>query len=261
MKQAQDNNHALLCAHDPTPVELINEHSHSPVLLLCEHAGNALPHGKGLLGLQQQQLNEHIAWDIGAAAVARKLATRLQAPLLLQRYSRLLIDCNRPPESAESIPEYSDGVAVPGNFNLSPYERQARQQEIFQPLDRAINEALQRHQRTAAFSIHSFTPQMHDQQPRPWHGGFLTRTRTDTAEALVNHLQRVKPNLTFALNEPYRIDDDTDWFIPRYAEPHGLEHCLIEIRNDQILTDDGINMWSDLLAAAISSVIETPVSG
>jgi predicted N-formylglutamate amidohydrolase len=260
LKPAQNIDHGLLSADDPTPVEWVNKNSQSPVMLLCEHAGNTLPGSKNQLGLQPQQLTEHIAWDIGAAAVARKVAAALDAPLLLQRYSRLLIDCNRPPESDESIPEYSDSIAIPGNQNLTSQDRQARQQEIFYPLDNAINETLQQHTRTAAFSIHSFTPQMQGQPSRPWHCGMLTRTSTDTARSMIDHLQKIKPSLTLALNEPYCIDDETDWFIPRYAEPHGLAHCLIEIRNDQILTEDGVNTWSELISMAINAVMDTAAS-
>ena len=98
---------ALLSANDPAPVMWVNRESQAPVLLLCEHAGNAVPAAHGTLGLPSDQLNSHIAWDIGAAAVARTMADLLQAPLLMQRYSRLVIDCNRPPGSNQSIPELS----------------------------------------------------------------------------------------------------------------------------------------------------------
>ena len=124
LKPAQNIDHGLLSADDPTPVEWVNKNSQSPVMLLCEHAGNTLPGSKNQLGLQPKQLTEHIAWDLGAAAVARKVAAALDAPLLLQCYSRLLIDCNRPPESDESIPKYSDSIAIPGNQNLTSQDRQ-----------------------------------------------------------------------------------------------------------------------------------------
>lgn len=256
MKTAKDNRLALLSAHDPAPVEWVNGDSDARVLLLCEHAGNALPHRQPTLGLQPDQLTSHIAWDVGAAGLARELAKLLHAPLLLQRYSRLLIDCNRPPDTAESIPEYSDGVAIPGNRQLTVDDRQARQLEIFDPLDHAINEGFQRHRRSAVFSIHSFTPRMQNQQTRPWHGGFLTRLDTGTAKKIISHLHQLQPGLTLALNEPYRIDDDTDWFIPQYAERHGLMHCLIEVRNDLLRSNTGITTWASMLASAINAVIK-----
>lgn len=254
MKPLENNDDALLSAGDPEPVERVNEDSQSPVLLLCEHGGKQLPIKQNMLGLSADTLNEHIAWDIGAAAVARKVAAMLQAPLLVQRYSRLLIDCNRPPNTLASIPERSDGVIIPGNRNLSQPQRLSRQLEVFDPLDDAIKESLTRHQRKAAFSIHSFTPQMHDQQPRPWHAGFLTRTDHGTSEAMIGVIKQQRPALMLAINEPYDIDDETDWFIPRYAESNELVHCLIEIRNDQLRTDDGIDLWAELLGLAISAV-------
>lgn len=258
MKAAKDNQVGLLSENDPAPVEWVNADSDARVLLLCEHAGNTLPQSQPTLGLQPDQLTSHIAWDIGAAALARELADLLQAPLLLQRYSRLLIDCNRPPGTTESIPEYSDGLAIPGNQQLDRHNRYARQLEIFDPLDQAINEGLQRSQRVAVFSIHSFTPRMQNQQARPWHAGFLTRSDTDTAETLISHLQQQQPDLTLALNEPYCIDDDTDWFIPQYAEHHQLMHSLIEVRNDQLRSRSGITTWATMLASAINTVQEQP---
>lgn len=246
----------ILCADDPAPVDWVNRDSETAMLLLCEHAGNVLPNGHELLGLSYEQVNSHIGWDIGAAAVARKLATLLQAPLILQRYSRLLIDCNRPLDAEDSIPVSSDGISIPANFELSDGEKQARQSEIFKPLDRAINEGLAKVKRRAAFSIHSFTPQLHDQQPRPWHAGFLTRTDHDTGNALIREIKRRKPDLRLVLNEPYSIDDESDWFIPRYAESRGLTHCLIEIRNDQLLHNSSVNEWADLLASAINALME-----
>ncbi len=253
---AQQHASRVLRAEDPAPVAWVNRDSNADVLLLCEHAGNELPEGYELLGLSDDQINSHIGWDIGAAAVARELATVLQVPLILQRYSRLLIDCNRPPAAPDSIPERSDGISIPANLELSAADKQARRHEIFEPLDRAINEGLVRFQRKAVFSIHSFTPQMHDQQVRPWHAGFLTRTDHDTGNALIRHIKRRKPELTLALNEPYSIDDESDWFIPRYAESQGLTHCLIEIRNDQLLSNDGVSEWASLLASAVNSLMK-----
>lgn len=246
----------LLTASDPEPVEWVNAESDLPVLLLCEHAGQAVPESLGDLGLPNGAINRHIGWDIGAEALARCMARRLGAPLLLQRYSRLVIDCNRPPETAESIPEVSDGQNVPGNMHLTGAQRKARVHEIFEPLNAAIREGLDKHPRKAAFSIHSFTTAMQDGPPRPWHAGFLSRRDPDTVRALLDHIAGKDAGLVMALNEPYQIGDQSDWFIPVHAEPRGLRHTLIEIRNDQLRDKAGIALWADYLCDAIEAIPE-----
>ena len=142
MNPATDNPVVLLSTDDPAPIEWVNSESDAPLLLLCEHAGNALPSSHDQLGLDPWHLDNHIGWDIGAEAVARLVAHELQAPLLLQRYSRLLIDCNRPPNTTSSIPAVSDGIEIPANQQVSPDEKLARQNEIFKPLDESIQAAL-----------------------------------------------------------------------------------------------------------------------
>ena len=244
----------LLSDLDPNPVELVNETSKAPVLFLCEHAGRAIPKMLGTLGLNEKTLMSHRGWDIGAEALARNLANRLNAPLILQRYSRLVIDGNRPPGSPESILEVSDGVEIEVNKKLSLHERIAREKAIFAPMDQAINDAFSASQRIAAFSIHSFSPQLGGQS-RPWHAGFLTRRSISTAKALIESLKGQRPSLNLAINKPYTVDDENDWFIPSHAEARGLMHCLIEVRNDQISDELGINLWSDLLGTALSECL------
>lgn len=246
----------LLTPNDPHPVEVINADSLSPTLLLCEHAGRATPAALGDLGASEETLASHRGWDIGAEDLARGVAERLGAPLILQRYSRLVIDGNRPPGSAQSMLEISDGAPIPGNRQLSEREKRARIAEIFEPMDRAIVDGFARVERRAAFSIHSFTPR-YGGVDRPWHAGFLSRKSAPTAERLMRVVERMAPSLTLALNEPYQIDDDTDWFIPVHAEPRGLPHCLIEIRNDQIDHADGVAFWADALAEAIDDALRS----
>lgn len=220
--------------------------------MFCEHAGNHIPAKLQNLGLNQDALTSHIAWDIGAAELARGLSDRLQAPLILQRYSRLVMDCNRPPGAQGSICETSDGVVIPGNANLDKVAQAQRRKAIFDPLDQAVADAFAARPHVAAFSVHSFTPKF-GEQTRPWHAGFLTRKDTAMAEGMMQHLKARDPSLLMALNEPYQIEDASDWFIPRYAEPRGLRHTLIEIRNDLVRDTAGQNRWADLLAGAIRS--------
>ncbi len=245
----------LLTPADPAPVEHVNGGSDAPVLLLCEHAGNKVPARLGNLGVSDEILTSHRGFDIGAESVARALAGLLNAPLILQRYSRLVIDANRPPSSDQSILEISDGEVIPGNQDLMDASRQARLSEIFEPMDSAINSGFASHERRAAFSIHSYTPRLGDEN-RPWHAGFLSRASLPTAERLMASVARQAPDLNLALNQPYQIEDGTDWFIPRHAEPRALPHCLIEIRNDQIQARDQADRWASMLAEAIKDLPE-----
>lgn len=245
----------VLGPDDPCPVEVLNPESKAEVLLVCEHAGRAVPAALGDLGVRAEVLESHRGWDIGAEAVARRLADLLNAPLVLQRYSRLVIDANRPPLSAASIPEVSHGAEIPANCGLTEDQKAARIAEILDPMDAAIAETFDRYPRHAAFSVHSYTPELNGVR-RPWHAGMLTRRSLETGERLIARLHREEPGLLLAMNEPYQIEDDGDWFVPHHAEPRELAHCLIEIRNDEIADDAGAERWANLLAIAISDLLE-----
>jgi len=244
----------LLNTADPSPVEWIQPDSNSPIVIVCEHAGRRVPTALQRLGLSEAHLDAHIGWDIGAAAVARDLAVRLGATAVLQRYSRLVIDCNRPPDAPDSIPMVSDGVSIPGNKNLSDQQRQQRIVEIFQPWDQAMQSLFADQSRRAAFAIHSFTPVLSGTQ-RPWDVGFLFRHDTQTSALLAKNLQASAPELNIGLNEPYAIDDESDWFVPRYGETLDLQHSLVEIRNDHLRTERGQRWWSIQLANIIRQVL------
>jgi len=246
--------HALLGAGDPAPVEVINPDSDLPLVLVCEHAGQGIPARLGDLGLKPGEIDLHIGWDIGAEAVARRLADHLGAPLVVQRYSRLVIDCNRPPEAADSIPPVSDRVPVPANAALSAADRAARVAEIFTPFHAAVEQMVQAHPRRAAFAIHSFTPAMQG-VARPWDIGFLFRNDTATSERLAAQIARMRPDWVIGMNQPYVVDDLSDFFVPRHGEARGLAHSLIEIRNDHLRDADGQALWAAVLAEAITNVM------
>lgn len=237
----------LLGPRDPAPVEIVNPEGRTPLLLVCEHAGQAVPEALGRLGVSQAQLDEHIGWDIGAAEVTRRLAAMLDAPAVLQRYSRLVIDCNRPPEAPDSCPPVSDGHVIPGNAALDPEDRVKRVDEIFRPFQGAVATALARPEIQATFSIHSYTPVMGGIR-RAWDVGFLFRSDRRTSDRMARALGQAVPGLTIGLNQPYQVDDASDWFVPRQAEPRGLPHSLIEIRNDHIRDAAGQTLWAERLA-------------
>lgn len=242
-------------SEDPAPVEVLPATRRPELLLVCEHAGRAIPRRLQDLGLTEPELSWHIAWDIGAEAVARAMAERLGCTLILQRYSRLVIDCNRPPLGGGSIPEVSDGVTVPGNLNLTAAERQARVDEIFAPYASACEAAIASPEVRAAYSIHSFTPSMGGAE-RLMDVGILHRAPCSEGTALAEALRVDAPNLKVVENEPYRIEDETDWFIPCCVEPRALPHALIEIRNDLIAAPPDALDWADWLAGRIATILD-----
>lgn len=250
-----DINKRLLGKSDLPPIEIVNENSSFPVLLLCEHAGFAIPKALENLGVSNEVLMSHRGWDIGAEEVARGVSDKLNAPLILQRYSRLVIDSNRPPYSSTSIPSESDGVRIPANANVSEIERCLRIEEIFDPMNAAIESMFKSNHWKACFSIHSFTPVL-NKEIRPWQAGFISRKDHKTPESLINAIHSQFSEMKLVVNKPYQIDDDTDWFIPAYAEKHSLTHALIEIRNDQISNSIGAEQWSNLLTDAIIHILE-----
>lgn len=240
----------LLSEHDPDPVEIINSGSEHPLVLVCEHAGQAIPSRLSDLGISQAALDSHIGWDIGAEKVTRQMATTLGATAIIQRYSRLVIDCNRPSESHEAIPEISDSVAIPGNQALSDAQRTARVDEIFVPYQKAIEKILNNDSCKIVLSIHSFTRCLNG-KTRPWEIGFLFRKDVDTSQRLSTLVKIAHPELNVGMNMPYQIDDNTDWFVPRHGEARQIPHSLIEIRNDQIETAKGQAFWARTLVSSI----------
>lgn len=245
----------LLTDGDPAPVTLLNEASSHPVLLVCEHAGQAVPQRLAGLGLAPGDMDRHIGWDVGAAAVTRQLARTMGAPAVMQNYSRLVIDCNRPPEAVDAMPAISDRIPVPGNQALSDGERATRVREIFEPYQAAVSTALLHPARQLAISVHSFTATLAG-QVRPWDIAFLYRGDSRTPERLRQSLLTQDPALTIGMNEPYQIEDESDWFVPRHGEPSGLGHSLIEIRNDLIADKKGQVRWATLLRHAIENLLK-----
>jgi predicted N-formylglutamate amidohydrolase len=154
--------HNLLGADEPAPVTVHNGNGRSPFLIVADHAGNRIPCTLGRLCLPEPDCERHIALDVGIAAVCRFVADALDATLVQQNYSRLVIDCNRTPGSKTSIPEISDLTPVPGNMDLSEGRKAARVREIFRPYHHRIEAELDRRRQTgrpaALIAMHSFTP-------------------------------------------------------------------------------------------------------
>lgn len=236
----------------PPAVRVINEAGTSPYVLLCEHASRFIPASYRGLGLGEEDLSRHIAWDIGAAKVAFSLAALLDAPLVLAGYSRLLIDLNRPPHSHTSIPEISESTVIPGNQGISNTERAARIAQYFEPFHARVREILDERSRvgaaTVVIGVHSFTP-VYKGIARPWHAGILYRKSRDFGHNLATVLGGGEANI--AENEPYQIEDDSDYTVPVHGEARGLNSVLVEIRQDLIAVDEDASAWATRLGEAL----------
>ncbi|SMF45612.1 Predicted N-formylglutamate amidohydrolase [Tistlia consotensis] len=246
--------HRLLAAGEPDPVEVRNLGAGSRFLLACDHAGRRIPRALGDLGLPESELARHIAWDIGAAGVARGLADRLAAPLVAQVYSRLVIDCNRHPRVPGSMPEVSELTEIPGNRAIHPEQRRARHDEIFRPYhDTLVAELDRRAQAGAAtllVAVHSFTP-VFKGVARPWHVGVLYNRNRRLAEIMMA-LFEAEGDLVVGDNEPYAVGDETDYTIPVHGEQRGIDHVELEIRQDLVADEAGQQAWAERLTRLLS---------
>jgi predicted N-formylglutamate amidohydrolase len=241
---------------DVPPVLEQNSAGRSPFLLTCDHYGRLIPEMLGDLGLPESELTRHIAWDIGIAGVAEQMSSALDAHLVAQRYSRLVIDCNRPPEAASSIPLISDATMVPGNDGLDRTAAESRRQLIFDPYHRRIREVIDNRLRdglpTVLVSLHSFTP-MYAGIARPWHIGTLYQRDTKLPPLLLQGL-RAEVDLVVGDNEPYAVSDDTDYTIPVHGEKRGLMNTGIEIRQDLVGGPAGEVQWAERLTRIFQEI-------
>jgi len=246
----------LLGEGDMPPVHEVNAGGASPFLLTSDHHGRLLPRALGDLGVAESELTRHIAWDIGIAGVAERLAEMLDAHLIAQRYSRLVIDCNRPPGAVSSIPVISEATTVPRNEGISEHEREARRREIFEPyhhrIDAVIDGRVHAKRPTVLVSLHSFTP-VYAGVARPWHIGALYHRDTVLPQLLLKHL-RAESDLVVGDNEPYAVNDLTDYTIPVHGEARGLINTGIEIRQDLIADQSGEQQWAERLARVFAEI-------
>jgi len=245
---------SLLGPDEPPAVEVAHADGRSSAVLFCDHASSRVPHRLGTLGLDAAQLADHIAWDPGAAEVARHLSAQLDAPLVLSGYSRLVIDCNRPLDSVDSIAEHSAGIPIPGNHRLSSRDKELRRDTLFRPYHGAIARLLDgRSQRPSMLlSIHSFTPVL-NHRPRPWHIG-VSHWRDPRLAVLMLEALAQSGDLSIGDNAPYPIDDAIDYTIPVHGEGRGLPSVMIEIRQDGIPTTADAAAWAARLAEAYRQI-------
>ena len=260
MKSTEDQDRASTApADDFVPFVAIEGDPAAGVLLICDHAANALPAEYGNLGLPATEFRRHIAYDPGAAAVTRAMARLLNAPAVLSTFSRLLIDPNRGADDPTLIMRLSDGVVVPGNARIDAVERARRIARFHAPYHGTIAVTLSRMRESgvvpAIFSVHSFTPVWRGVR-RPWHAGVLWDRDPRFAVPLLDAL-RGDPALIVGDNEPYSgaLNNDT---LYTHATTAGLANVLIEVRQDLIADEAGVAAWSERLAEIVGRLNRAP---
>ena len=253
---------ALLGPGDPPAFEVLNPEGAARFAILCDHASNRVPRALDDLGLPPAELERHIAWDIGAAAITRRLAAHFDAPAVLAGYSRLVIDCNRRLEDAQSILSRSDGTAIPGNRNLTGEDAAARVEGCFEPYHRACTAVLDGVEARGGVvppvvMMHSFTPVMNGAL-RPWHAGVLWDGDDGRMALPLLHALRARDGLRVGDNEPYTGTSPHGYTMPTHAARHGRANVQIEVRQDLVADEAGIERWSGLLIEALSGVLADP---
>jgi predicted N-formylglutamate amidohydrolase len=247
----------LLAADDPAPFEAAQGDDASPFVVICDHASRRLPRALGNLGLSPAELATHIAWDIGAGEVARRLARALGAFVACQSYSRLVIDCNRPFTAPDSIAARSERTDIPGNRCVTAPEAEARAREVFEPYHARICAELDRRRAaglpTVLVSMHSFTPVFLD-VPRPWHVGVLFNRDTRIADPLID-LLRAEGDLVVGCNEPYAVNDQSDYSVNHHGEKREIPYVEIEIRQDLIADTAGQIAWAERFARLLPAAL------
>ena len=233
------------------PVTAAGAAADAALVLTCEHASAAVPAEYANLGLPAARLGEHIAWDIGAAAVTAALASILGAPAVLSGASRLLVDCNRDTTDADLIPPVSHGVAIPGNAGVDAAERAARLARFYVPYHTAVDAELARHPRALLLSLHSFTPSLNG-QPRAFDAGVLFDAFDPLAERLAHGVAAA--GFAVRMNEPYSGLDGLIFSARSHGRRHGLCYLELEINNALLRSEAAARAVAQRLAPAVAAV-------
>ena len=252
---------SLLTSQDPNPVEIIPTTTPSPVLLVCDHAGDRIPLKLLEHSLSPEDMARHIAVDVNAELVARAIAVKMNSTLVIQRYSRLVVDVNRPESSSELMPKISDGTLIPFNQNISASERKARLDQIYFPYHNRIHELLdeRRNSPSALVAIHSYTPRLNNGDIRDWHIDLMSRTSMDFVLSLQNKIQTALPDLNVGISQVFQMHDKRDYTLPHHGESRNIPNASIEIRNDMLAAEEDIDGWGELLAACLLAALPNDI--
>lgn len=256
-----------LNSDDSDVVEVIGAQANGPALILCEHASHHIPAQYQGLGLSAEAQQSHAAWDPGARAVALALAKALNAPMVAAKVSRLVYDCNRPPEAASAMPDRSEVIEVPGNRSLGATERAARVAQVYTPFCNAVSQVIAARKAagltTALITVHSFTPVWFD-TPRTCEIGILHDSDTGLADAMLSEAHRL-PHRVIRRNDPYGPNDGVTHSLKLHGLAHHLPNVMIEIRNDLLRDAASEAQMADevltLLRPALSVLGETTQGG
>jgi len=234
-----------------------NDHGRAPVLLVADHASPFFPAAMNQLGLADWVLERHVAWDIGSDQLTRFLADELDAQAVLAGFSRLIVDPNRKLEDPTAFIEISDGIGIPGNIGLDAEQKALRAQSFFRPYHDAITARLECFAAQgivpAFISVHTCTP-VFARVVRPWHIGVMWDRDPRIAVPLMQTLRGME-GICIGDNEPYSGRHPHDFTIDFHAEPSGLPHVGIEVRQDLVADDNGAGRWAGILASALRGIL------
>lgn len=239
------------------PYEIEGQERPAQVVVICDHATNTVPDfvNGGDLGIGPTDMARHIAYDVGALGVSRRLAEHLDAPLIYSNFSRLVIDPNRGEDDPTLVMQLYDGSIIPANRKISRTEKNKRLEKCYHPYHKALESTLAGYDNPVILSIHTFTKQLNGYEQRPWHVGVLYSHDERLSKPLLTELN-THQDLNIGANQPYsgHLKGDT---MDAHALQHGRIHALIEIRNDLIETVENQHKWADKLAPIFASAIKT----
>lgn len=252
-----------LTATDANAFTVVNALSASPVLIVCDHASNTMPKAAKNLGLKPRDIKRHVAWDPGTAHIGRYLSKALDARLHLANYSRLICDLNRGHDHPDCMRAQSDDVTVPGNQALTAAEKDARAADIYWPYHDAITDFIDARLAEGRvpflLSVHSFTPQLVGEKPRPWHIGLMWNRQEKISQQLLRTLRRQNPALSIGGNKPYSMKGDAGGLntIERHAERRGIPYIAVEFRQDLVGgSKKDAEDWAELFLRGLLPILQ-----